>query len=260
MLCYVPSMVVGWRSSKRLLKLMATKMWLVCMVNYNNIHNMRYQIVSYQLVCFATLGDWVYRLFMHHACLIENKEQYDKAGKILTVVLDNALEKSHIIRQQYDAFAAFQLKLAEKEQDLAYYVWKNIPMTFDAMMTSLVESVNSHIKNKSKANSKNNTSRSLQLSTQDTDGHISNVQKKHERELQLNVIGSKLNDAHLFNHKCVFMLHDQFDGRNFHNCAMLGCDSWILWNFELVSVMYKMSNNTICNVSFCILQVVTYQL
>ncbi len=57
---------------------------------------MRYQIVSYQLVCFATLvGDWVYRLFMHCACLFENKEQYDKAGDILALVLDNELEKSH---------------------------------------------------------------------------------------------------------------------------------------------------------------------
>ena len=120
---------------------------------------MRYQIVSYQLVCFATLGDWGYRLFVHHACLFENKEQYDKAGKILTVVLDNALEKSHLTRQQYDAFAAFQLKLAEKEQYLAYYVRKNIPMTFDATTTSPVESVIRYIKNKSKANAKNNTSR-----------------------------------------------------------------------------------------------------
>ena len=214
MLCHVPSMAFGWRSSNQLLILMATKMWLFCIVSYNNIHNMRYQIVSYQLVCFATLGDWVYRLFMHRACLFENKEQFCKAGKILTLVLDNALEKSHITRQQYDAFAAFQLKLAEKERYLSYYVRKNMPMTFDAMMTSPVESVNSHIKNKSKANAKNNTSCSLQLITQDTDGCISNVQKKHERELQLNVIGSKLNDAHLFNRKFVFMLHDQFDGRN----------------------------------------------
>ena len=216
---------------------MATKMWLFCMVSYNNIHIMRYQIVSYQPVCFATLGDWVYCLFMHHACLFENKEQYDKAGKILTVVLDNALENSHITRQQYDAFAAFQLKLAEKEQYLAYYVRKNIPMTFDAMTTSPVESVNSHIKNKSKANAKNNTSCSLQLITQDTDGRISNVQNQHERELQLNVFGSKSNDANLFSRKCVFMLHDQFNDRKLQKLAMLGYDSWIVWNFDLVSVM-----------------------
>ena len=98
MLCCVPSMVFGWHSSKQLLKLMATKMWLFCMVSYNNIHNMRYQILSYQLICFATLGEWVYPLFMHRACLFENKEQYDKAGKILTLVLDNALKKSHITR------------------------------------------------------------------------------------------------------------------------------------------------------------------
>ena len=109
-------------------------------------------------------------------------------------------------------------------------------MTFDAMTTSPVESVNSHIKNKSKANATNNTSRSLQLITQDTDERILGVQKKHERELQLNIIGSKLNDAHLFNCKCVFMLHDQFDGRKIQKCTMLGIDSCIVWNFELVSL------------------------
>jgi hypothetical protein len=98
---------------------------------------------------------------MHHACLFENKEQYDEASKILTVVLQNALEKHHMTREQYDAFDAFQLKVAEKECYIAYHVWKHIPMTFNAMMTSPVESVNSHIKHISKSNGKNNASRSL---------------------------------------------------------------------------------------------------
>ncbi len=92
---------------------------------------------------------------MHHACVFENKKQYDKAGKILTAVLQTALEKNHITREQYDAFDVFQSKLAEKERYLAYHVQKHIPMTFDAMTTSPVESVNSHMKNISKANGKN---------------------------------------------------------------------------------------------------------
>ena len=78
---------------------------------------------------------------MHGACVFENKEQYDKASKILTVVLRNALEKQHLTREQYDAFDAFQLKVAEKECYLAYHVRKHIPLTFDAMMTSPVESI-----------------------------------------------------------------------------------------------------------------------
>ena len=75
-------------------------------------------------MCSGTQGDWVYRLFMHGACVFENKEQYDKASKILTVVLRNALEKQHLTREQYDAFDAFQLKVAEKERYLAYHVRK----------------------------------------------------------------------------------------------------------------------------------------
>jgi hypothetical protein len=173
---------------------------------------------------------------MHRACVFENKEQYDKAGKILTAVLQMALEKNHITREQYDAFDAFQSKLAEKERYLAYHVRKHIPMTFDAMTTSPVESVNSHMKNISKANGKNNASRSLQLITQGTDLRISDALKRDQRELQLNVIGLKLPDAHLFSRKCVFMLHDQFDSRKLQKCAMVAVDSWIVWNFDLVSL------------------------
>lgn len=173
---------------------------------------------------------------MHGACVFENKEQYDKANKILTVVLQNALEKDHLTREQYDAINAFQLKVAEKERYIAYHVRKHIPLTFDAMTTSPVESINCHIKHISKANGKNNASRSLQLITQDTDLRISDVLKRNQRELQLNVIGSKLPDTHLFSRKCVFMLNDQFDSRKLHKCAMVALDSWIVWNFDLVSL------------------------
>ena len=173
---------------------------------------------------------------MHGACVFENKEQYDKASKILTVVLQNALEKHHLTREQYDTFDAFQLKVAEKERYLAYHVRKHIPLTFDAMTTSPVESINSHIKHISKANGKNNASCSLQLITQDTDLLISDVLKRNQHELQLNIIGSKLPDAHLFSRKCVFMLHHQFDSRKLQKCAMVALDSWIVWNFDLVSL------------------------
>ena len=195
-------------------------------------------MLIYQLVCYVKLGDFVYRLFMHCACLFENKEQYDKLGKILTSVLNNALEQKHITRELYNAFDTLQLKLAEKECYLAYYVRKTISMTFDATTTSPVESVNSHIKNVAKANAKNNTSRSLQLITESTDQRISNVTKKHQRELQLNVIGSKLVDASLFSRKCVYMLNKLFDGRKSESCAMLGIDLWLVWNFSLVSVPF----------------------
>ena len=186
---------------------------------------------------------------MHHACLFENKDQYDKASKILTVVLQNALEKHQLTREQYDAFDAFQLKVAEKECYLTYHVRKNIPMTFDAMTTSPVESINSHIKHISKANGKNNASRSLQLITQDTDLRISDVLKRNQRELQLNVIGSKLPDAHFFSRKCVFMLHNQFDRRKLGKCAMVALDSWIVWNFDLVSLCFCQDANVI----FCMI-------
>ena len=113
------------------------------------------------------------------------------------------------------------------------------------LTTSPVESINCHIKHISKANGKNNASRSLQLITQDTDLRISDVLKRNQRELQLNVIGSKLPDAHLFSRKCVFMLHDQLDSRKLHKCAMVALDSWIVWNFDLVSLWFCQDANVI---------------
>ncbi len=40
----------------------------------------------------------------------------------------------------------FQHKMLDKQQYLACYIQVNIPMLFDAMTTSTVESMNSHIK------------------------------------------------------------------------------------------------------------------
>ena len=117
------------------------------------------------------------------------------------------------------------------------------------MTTSPVESINSHIKHISKANGKNNASCSLQLITQDTDLRNPDVLKRNQRELQLNVIGSKLPDAYIFSCKCVFMLHDQFDSRKLHKCAMVALDLWIVWNFDLVSLCFCQDANVI----FCMI-------
>ncbi len=74
-------------------------------------------------------------MFMHCACVYENKEQYDKAQQILTAVLNDALENKHLTKEQYEGFAALQLKITEKERYFSYYIRKEISMTFDAMTT-----------------------------------------------------------------------------------------------------------------------------
>ena len=55
-------------------------------------------------------------MFMHCACVYENKQQYDKAHQILTAMLKNALEKNHFTKEQFEAFAALQLKITEPQK------------------------------------------------------------------------------------------------------------------------------------------------
>jgi hypothetical protein len=61
------------------------------------------------------------------------------------------------------------------------------------------------------------TSRSLLLITDGTDDRISAIDNCAKQELQLSIINSKLPCKNLFHLKCVYMLHDQFDGRSKKN-------------------------------------------
>jgi hypothetical protein len=87
---------------------------------------------------------------MHQACVFVNKAQYEKANNILTSAIKEALKKRYIGKGLYEAISQFQVQLNEKESYLAYWVRKLVTMSFDAMTTSPVESINCHIKHKSK--------------------------------------------------------------------------------------------------------------
>jgi hypothetical protein len=62
-------------------------------------------------------------------------------------------------------------------------------------------------------------SRSLLLITDGTDDRISAIDNSASRELQLSIINSKLPCKNLFHQKCVYLLHDQFDGRKKQTCV-----------------------------------------
>jgi len=63
------------------------------------------------------------------------------------------------------------------------------------------------------------TSRSLLLITEGTDDRISAIDNSASQELQLSIINSKLPNKNLFHRKCVYLLHDQFDGRKKQKCV-----------------------------------------
>ncbi len=118
---------------------------MVCPVEYTNTNSFilihKYQFVY--VVFFA--GEWLYKLFMHQACVFENKEQYNKSNQILSTVISNASRLGTVNQVLKDAIEAFQVKLLVKESYLAHWVRKQIHNSYDAMTTSPVESVNCHI-------------------------------------------------------------------------------------------------------------------
>jgi hypothetical protein len=73
------------------------------------IHN--YQFVY--IVFFA--GEWLYKLFVHQACVFENKEQYNKSNQILSTVISDVFGLGTVNQVLKDAIEAFQVKLLVKE-------------------------------------------------------------------------------------------------------------------------------------------------
>ena len=59
------------------------------------------------------------------------------------------------------AIKKFQKKMFDKQQYLAYYIKVKVPMSFDAMTTSPVESMNSSIKDRMGVTHNTDTSTSL---------------------------------------------------------------------------------------------------
>ena len=102
---------------------------------------------------------------MHQSCVFENKKQYIKSNQILTQVIGRLFQNCVINQELKESIESFQYKIALKEKYLANWVRKEIHNSYDAMTTSPVESINCHIKHKTKANTLKNTSKSLLMIT-----------------------------------------------------------------------------------------------
>jgi hypothetical protein len=87
---------------------------------------------------------------MHQAFVFENKAQYEKANNILTSVIKKALKKCHIGKGLHEAISKFQVQLNKNQSYLAYWARKSVTTSLDTMTSSPVESINCHIKHKSK--------------------------------------------------------------------------------------------------------------
>jgi hypothetical protein len=177
-------------------------------------------------------GDWLYKLFMHQAWVYETKHQYVKSNEILTTLIQEAYQNGCISDILKEGIEAFQVNINLKQEYLAYYLWKNIHNCYDAMTTSPVESINCHIKHKTKASMLNNTSRSLLLITEGTDSRIAGIDKSAQRELQVSVLSSKLTVRNLYHQKSIYLLNKLFDNRKSQCCVMHTHGEWIVWQFQ----------------------------
>ena len=89
--------------------------------------------------------EWLYRVFISQACVYESQIQY-KSNEILTNVVRGLYTDNVINQQLKEAIETYQVKITGKQCYFAFYCRKTIPMSFDAMTTSPVESVNNHMK------------------------------------------------------------------------------------------------------------------
>jgi hypothetical protein len=87
----------------------------------------------------------------------QTKAQCDRSNIILTEMLSSPLCQDVLSNDCMKAIENFQCSMIKKETHLAFYVWKTTSMSFDAMTTSPVESINSSIKNGMGVTSNSNT-------------------------------------------------------------------------------------------------------
>jgi hypothetical protein len=177
-------------------------------------------------------GDWLYMLLMHQACVYKTKHQYVKSNELLTTVIKEAYNNDHISDILKKGIEAFQVKSNLKHEYLAYYLWKNIHNCYNAMTTFPVESINYHIKHKTKASTLNNTSRLLMLITEGTDSRIPGIDKSAKCELQVTFLSSKLTMRNLYHQKCIYLLNRLFDNKKNQCCVMHAHGEWIVWQFQ----------------------------
>ncbi len=109
-----------------------------------------YVTLTCTLVIHISQVKWLYRLFMDQACVFENQYQYAKSHAVLTDVITRLLQDGLINQKTKDAIETFQSKMSAKKRYLVFWVRKSVCMTYNAMTTSPVKSINRNIKHTSK--------------------------------------------------------------------------------------------------------------
>ena len=92
------------------------------------------------------LAKYIYGVFQYQTCVYRSKEQYDRSHQIFTYMMLSPMCMNVLSNDCRKAIEKFQMNIKEKENYLAFYVRVKVPLSFNAMTTSPVESMNSTIK------------------------------------------------------------------------------------------------------------------
>jgi hypothetical protein len=116
---------------------------------------------------------YIYKVFQYQACVYQTQAQYNRSHVLLTEMLQSEQAREILSAECILAVEKFQVTMKDKEQCIAYHVRKDVSLSRNAVSTSPVESMNSHIKGTMGCSSNQNTSNSLLSMARGSDQRIS---------------------------------------------------------------------------------------
>jgi hypothetical protein len=116
---------------------------------YQIFINEHFTIIIYDPIYIlnCSLASYLYTVFQYQTCVYWTKDQYDRSHEILSEMLKSKRCKDCLSDECIHMIELLQTSMKEKENYLAIYIRLKISMSFDAVTTSPVESMNSSLKN-----------------------------------------------------------------------------------------------------------------
>jgi hypothetical protein len=126
---------------------------------YQIFINEHFPLTIYDLIFIlnCSLARYLYTIIQYQTCVYLTKDQCDRLHEILSEMLKPKWCKDSLSDECIHMIEMFQTSMKEKENYLAFYVRSKISISFDAMTTSPVKSMNSALKNGMGINSNSRT-------------------------------------------------------------------------------------------------------
>jgi hypothetical protein len=116
---------------------------------YQIFINEPFKLIIYDLIYFlnCSIASYLYTIFQYQTCVYWTKDQYDRSHELLSEILKSKWCKDCLSDVCIHMIEKFQTSIKEIKKYLAFYIHSKISMSFDAMTSSPVKSINSALKN-----------------------------------------------------------------------------------------------------------------